>query len=61
MHTTRTYIQAVRGKCLLQLSGPADPTGAGAARGYRGPQGHRGCLREPHGTPRAYIQVFRGN
>lgn len=28
-NTTRAYIQAMRGKCLLQLSGPADPTGCG--------------------------------
>ena len=26
-HTTRAYVQAMKGKCLLQLTGPADPTG----------------------------------
>lgn len=33
-HTTRAYIQAVRGKCLLQLTGPADPTGSGEGFSY---------------------------
>ncbi|KAG7166143.1 transcription initiation factor TFIID subunit 1-like, partial [Homarus americanus] len=33
-HTTRAYIQAVRGKCLLQLTGPADPTGCGEGFSY---------------------------
>ena len=27
-HTTRAYVQAMKGKCLLQLTGAADPTGA---------------------------------
>merc|ERR1719341_1636474 len=26
-HTSRAYVQATKGKCLLQLTGPADPTG----------------------------------
>lgn len=26
-NTTRAYILAMKGKCLLQLTGPADPTG----------------------------------
>merc|ERR1719474_1717110 len=26
-HTTRAYVQAMKGKCLLQLTGAADPTG----------------------------------
>ena len=26
-HTTRAYVQAIKGRCLLQLTGPADPTG----------------------------------
>merc|ERR1719354_807772 len=26
-NTTRAYVQAMKGKCLLQLTGPADPTG----------------------------------
>ena len=26
-NTTRAYTLAMRGKCLLQLTGPADPTG----------------------------------
>ncbi|XP_017030698.1 transcription initiation factor TFIID subunit 1 isoform X2 [Drosophila kikkawai] len=33
-NTTRAYIQAMRGKCLLQLSGPADPTGCGEGFSY---------------------------
>ncbi|XP_076037164.1 transcription initiation factor TFIID subunit 1-like [Oratosquilla oratoria] len=33
-HTTRAYVQAVRGKCLLQLTGPADPTGCGEGFSY---------------------------
>ncbi|XP_026472569.1 transcription initiation factor TFIID subunit 1 [Ctenocephalides felis] len=33
-NTTRAYIQAVRGKCLLQLTGPADPTGCGEGFSY---------------------------
>lgn len=28
-HTTRAYINSMKGKCLLQLTGPADPTGCG--------------------------------
>lgn len=33
-NTTRAYIQAMRGKCLLQLTGPADPTGIGEGFSY---------------------------
>ncbi|XP_012287016.1 transcription initiation factor TFIID subunit 1 [Orussus abietinus] len=33
-NTTRAYIQAMRGKCLLQLAGPADPTGCGEGFSY---------------------------
>ncbi|XP_067633801.1 transcription initiation factor TFIID subunit 1-like [Eurosta solidaginis] len=33
-NTSRTYIQAMRGKCLLQLTGPADPTGCGEGFSY---------------------------
>ncbi|XP_053594523.1 transcription initiation factor TFIID subunit 1 [Microplitis demolitor] len=33
-NTTRAYIQAVKGKCLLQLAGPADPTGCGEGFSY---------------------------
>lgn len=33
-NTTRAYIQAIRGKCLLQLTGPADPTGMGEGFSY---------------------------
>lgn len=33
-HTTRAYIHAVKGKCLLQLTGPADPTGCGEGFSY---------------------------
>lgn len=33
-NTTRAYIQAMRGKCLLQLTGPADPTGMGEGFSY---------------------------
>nr|XP_023018961.1 transcription initiation factor TFIID subunit 1-like [Leptinotarsa decemlineata] len=33
-NTTRAYIQAVKGKCLLQLTGPADPTGCGEGFSY---------------------------
>lgn len=33
-NTTRAYIQAIRGKCLLQLTGPADPTGCGEGFSY---------------------------
>ena len=32
-NTTRAYILAMKGKCLLQLTGPADPTGP-AAEGF---------------------------
>ena len=32
-NTTRAYILAMKGKCLLQLTGPADPTGA-AGEGF---------------------------
>ena len=32
-HTTRAYVQAMKGKCLLQLTGAADPTGA-AGEGF---------------------------
>ncbi|KAI9580485.1 transcription initiation factor TFIID subunit 1 isoform X1 [Glossina fuscipes] len=33
-NTTRAYMQAMRGKCLLQLTGPADPTGCGEGFSY---------------------------
>ncbi|XP_053696319.1 transcription initiation factor TFIID subunit 1 isoform X2 [Sabethes cyaneus] len=33
-NTTRAYIQAMRGKCILQLNGPADPTGCGEGFSY---------------------------
>ena len=33
-NTTRAYIQAMKGKCLLQLVGPADPTGCGEGFSY---------------------------
>ncbi|KYN38772.1 Transcription initiation factor TFIID subunit 1 [Trachymyrmex septentrionalis] len=33
-NTTRAYIQAMKGKCLLQLAGPADPTGCGEGFSY---------------------------
>ncbi|GLH03339.1 Transcription initiation factor TFIID subunit 1 [Gryllus bimaculatus] len=33
-NTTRAFIQAVQGKCLLQLTGPADPTGCGEGFSY---------------------------
>ncbi|CAG0880440.1 unnamed protein product [Cyprideis torosa] len=33
-NTTRAYIQAVKGKCLLQLAGPGDPTGCGEGFSY---------------------------
>lgn len=33
-NTTRAYIQAMRGKCILQLTGPADPTGCGEGFSY---------------------------
>ena len=32
-HTTRAYVQAMKGKCLLQLTGAADPTGS-AGEGF---------------------------
>lgn len=33
-NTTRAYIGAMKGKCLLDLSGPADPTGCGEGFSY---------------------------
>lgn len=33
-NTTRAYVQAMKGKCLLQLTGPADPTGCGEGFSY---------------------------
>ncbi|XP_017772378.1 PREDICTED: transcription initiation factor TFIID subunit 1 isoform X3 [Nicrophorus vespilloides] len=33
-NTTRSYIQAMKSKCLLQLTGPADPTGCGEGFSY---------------------------
>jgi len=33
-NTTRAYIQAMRGKCLLQVTGIADPTGCGEGFSY---------------------------
>ena len=33
-NTTRAFVQAMRGKCLLQLAGVADPTGCGEGFSY---------------------------
>jgi transcription initiation factor TFIID subunit 1 len=33
-HTTRAYLDAVKGKCLLQVNGVADPTGRGEGFSY---------------------------
>lgn len=33
-NTTRSYLQAMRGRCILQLNGPADPTGCGEGFSY---------------------------
>ena len=33
-NTTRAYVQAMKNKCLLQLTGPADPTGCGEGFSY---------------------------
>ena len=33
-NTTRAYIQAIKGKCLLQLTGPTEPTGCGEGFSY---------------------------
>ncbi|XP_057320639.1 transcription initiation factor TFIID subunit 1-like [Microplitis mediator] len=33
-NTSRAYIHAMEGKCLLQLTGPADPTGCGEGFSY---------------------------
>ena len=33
-NTTRAYISAMKGRCLLALSGPADPTGCGEGFSY---------------------------
>ncbi|VVC24131.1 Bromodomain, conserved site,Transcription initiation factor TFIID subunit 1, domain of unknown [Cinara cedri] len=33
-NTTRAYIQAMKNKCILQLTGPADPTGCGEGFSY---------------------------
>ncbi|XP_065336082.1 transcription initiation factor TFIID subunit 1 [Cloeon dipterum] len=33
-NTTRAYVQAMKNKCLLQLNGPADPTGCGEGFSY---------------------------
>ena len=33
-HTTRAYIDAIKGKCLLQVNGAADPTGRGEGFSY---------------------------
>ncbi|XP_077971618.1 transcription initiation factor TFIID subunit 1-like [Styela clava] len=33
-NTTRAYLSAVKGKCLLQVTGPADPTGCGEGFSY---------------------------
>ena len=33
-NTTRAYIAAMKGRCLLQLTGPADPTGCGEGFSY---------------------------
>lgn len=33
-NTTRSYLQAMRGRCILQLNGPADPTNCGEGFSY---------------------------
>ncbi|ODM91463.1 Transcription initiation factor TFIID subunit 1 [Orchesella cincta] len=33
-NTTSAYLQAMKGKCLLQITGPADPTGCGEGFSY---------------------------
>jgi len=33
-NTTRAYISSMKGKCLLDLTGPADPTGCGEGFSY---------------------------
>lgn len=33
-HTTRSYLDATKGKCLLQITGVADPTGRGEGFSY---------------------------
>lgn len=33
-NTTKAYIQAMKDKCLLELTGPADPTGCGEGFSY---------------------------
>ncbi len=33
-HTTRAYLDAIKGKCLLQINGVADPTGRGEGFSY---------------------------
>lgn len=33
-HTTRSYLDAIKGKCLLQINGVADPTGRGEGFSY---------------------------
>ncbi len=33
-NTTRAFIQAIKGKCLLQVNGVADPTGCGEGFSY---------------------------
>lgn len=33
-NTTRAYIKSMKSKCLLELSGPADPTGCGEGFSY---------------------------
>jgi transcription initiation factor TFIID subunit 1 len=33
-NTSRAYISAMKGKCLLDLTGPADPTGCGEGFSY---------------------------
>lgn len=33
-NTTRAFLQAMRGRCILQLNGPADPTGCGEGFSY---------------------------
>jgi hypothetical protein len=33
-HTTRSYLDASKGKCLLQINGVADPTGRGEGFSY---------------------------
>ena len=33
-NTTKAYLESMKGKCILQLHGPADPTGCGEGFSY---------------------------